>query len=204
MIISLDYRQGIIDKAEPMAGFRKNALTKNVVFMVMVTIAVVGLAHGVSSVPAQVKADHHDSASTLAPAEDISGMYSFLNDGEFVQISLDKSTASGYISRMGDLESDRGTFLDQFFSQASVQGHEVAFTTQQIHGVWFEFKGRFDRGPAKTKTNDGYYVLRGTHKEFTTDANKKTTSRSREVEFKLLAQPDDSDEPAVKSDHPKD
>ena len=121
-----------------------------------------------------------------------------------MQINLDKSEASGYISRLGDLESDRGTFLDQFFSQASVQGHDVAFTTKQIHGVWFEFKGRFDRGPAKTKASDGYYVLRGTLKEFTTDANKNTTSRSREVEFKLLAQPDDSDEPAAKKDRPKD
>jgi hypothetical protein len=187
-----------------MTGFRGNGLKKNVVFMVMVTVAVAWLVHGVPSVHAQVKADHHDSASSPAPAEDISGMYSFLNDGEFVQIDLEKSGATGYISRMGDLESDRGTFLDQFFSKASVQGHDVAFTTKQIHGVWFEFKGRFDRGPAKTKTSDGYYVLRGTLKEFTTDANKNTTSRSREVEFKLLAQPDDSDEPAVKSDRPKD
>jgi len=185
---------------------RKNESRKNVGFLILFIAAAVCYALGAPSLQAQTKADHQDSSSTPAPApaEDISGMYSFLNDGEFVQISLDKSTASGYISRMGDLESDRGTFLDQFFSQASVQGHEVAFTTQQIHGVWFEFKGRFDRGPAKTKTNDGYYVLRGTLKEFTTDANKKTTSRSREVEFKLLAQPDDSDEPAAKSDRPKD
>jgi hypothetical protein len=186
-----------------MAGFRKNALTKVVIFMVMVTVAVVCLAHGVSSVQAQVKADHHDSASAPAPAEDISGMYSFLNDGEFVQINLDQSGATGYISRMGDLESDRGTFLDQFFSKATVQGHDVAFITKQIHGVWFEFKGRFDRGPGKTKTSDGYYVLRGTLKEFATDANKNTTSRSREVEFKLLAQPDDSDNTPAKSDRPK-
>jgi len=189
---------------ELMVAHRKNALRKNVGFLVFVMVATACYGLGSPSLQAQTKADHQDSASAPAPAEDISGMYSFLNDGEFVQINLDKSGASGYISRMGDLESDRGTFLDQFFSQASVQGHDVAFTTKQIHGVWFEFKGKFDRGSAKTKTNDGYYVLRGTLKEFTTDANKKTTSRSREVEFKLLAQPDDSDEPAVKSDRPKD
>jgi hypothetical protein len=176
---------------------------KNVGFFVLVIITAAFQARGASCSLAQTKAGHQDSASAPAPAEDISGMYSFLHDGEFVQISLDQSGASGYISRIGDLESDRGTFLDQFFSKASVQGHEVAFTTKEIHGVWFEFKGRFDRGPAKTKSNDGYYVLRGTLKEFTTDANKNTTSRSREVEFKLLAQPDDSDQPA-KSDQPKD
>lgn len=170
-------------------------LRKNVGFVILLIGIVVYQTLGLPSLQAQTKAGHQDSASAAGPSEDISGMYSFLNDGEFLQISLDKNGASGYISRMGDLESDRGIFLDQFFSKASVQGHDVVFTTKQIHGVWFEFKGRFDRGPAKTRSNDGYYVLRGTLKEFTTDVNKNTTSRSREVEFKLLAQPDDSDEP---------
>ncbi|HEV3315363.1 MAG TPA: hypothetical protein VG488_00290 [Candidatus Angelobacter sp.] len=129
--------------------------------------------------------------ATPAAAEDISGMYTFLKEGEFLQINLDQNGVSGYISRQGDLESDRGAFLDQFFSQASVRGHDVVFTTKPVHGVWFEFKGRFDRGPAKTKKEDGYYVVRGTLKEFTTGADKNTNSRSRQVEFKLLAQPDE-------------
>jgi hypothetical protein len=129
------------------------------------------------------------TALPATPAEDISGMYSFLKEGEFVQITLDQNGVSGYISRQGDLDSDRGAFLDQFFSQASVHGHDVTFTTKQVHGVWFEFKGRFDRGPSKTKQEDGYYILRGTLKEFTTGADKNTTSRSRQVEFKLLGQP---------------
>jgi hypothetical protein len=130
------------------------------------------------------------SASNPA-AEDISGIYSFLKDGEFLQITLEPAGVSGYISSRGDLESDRGVFLDHFFSSASVQGHDVVFATKPVHGVWFEFKGRFDRGKAKDKTEDGYYLLRGTLTEFVTDAAKKTTSRSREVEFKWLAQPDD-------------
>jgi len=127
------------------------------------------------------------------PAEDISGMYSFLKEGEFVQINLEEGGVSGYVSRLGDLDSDRGTFIDQFFSKASVQDHDVAFTTKPVHGVWFEFKGRFDRGSAKSKADDGYYVLRGTLSEFVTDSNQKTTSRSRQVEFKLLGQPQDDE-----------
>ena len=127
------------------------------------------------------------------PAEDISGMYSFLKEGEFVQINLEEGGVSGYVSRLGDLDSDRGTFIDQFFSKASVQDHDVAFTTKPVHGVWFEFKGRFDRGSAKSKADDGYYVLRGTLSEFVTDSNQKTTSRSRQVEFKLLGQPQDEE-----------
>jgi len=123
------------------------------------------------------------------PAEDISGMYSFLREGEFVQINLGEDGASGYISRKGDLDSDRGAFLDQFFDKASVTGHDVTFITKPLHGVTFQFTGRFERGSAKSKAYDGYYVLRGTLKELVTDNNGKTTSQSREVAFKLLGQP---------------
>ena len=117
-------------------------------------------------------------------------MYSFLKDGEFVQITMEQSGLSGYISRMGEMESDRGEVLDQFFTKAAVHGHNISFTTKAVHGVWFEFKGRFERGPAKTRAEDAYYILHGTLTEFTGDANKPT-SRSREVEFKWLAQPDE-------------
>src|SRR5215467_1614704 len=80
--------------------------------------------------------------NTVSPVEDISGMYSFRNPGEYLQINLEGDGVSGYISRMGDLESDHGTFLDHFFDKGSVQGHDVEFTTRVLHGEWFEFKGR--------------------------------------------------------------
>jgi hypothetical protein len=106
---------------------------------------------------------------------------------------------------MGDSDSDHGVFLDQFFAKADVQGHEVSFTTRPLHSMWYEFKGRFDRGPAKAKTDDGYYILRGTLKEFSTNDGKIVVERSRSVEFKLLAQPDDSEEvDPAKPKKPKD
>jgi hypothetical protein len=126
------------------------------------------------------------------PAEDISGMYTFLKEGEFLQINVDKTVVSGYISRMGETDSDNGVFLDQFFDRVQIQGHEVTFTTKPLHNIWYEFKGRFERGPGKTKLDDGYYILRGTLKEMTLDENKKPVAHSREVELKSLGQPDDS------------
>ena len=51
--------------------------------------------------------------SAPAAAPDISGMYTFLRDGEFVQIDRDGSQIDGFISRYGDSDSDRGAFLDQ-------------------------------------------------------------------------------------------
>lgn len=168
-------------------------------FLTLVTITAAchaqdGLAKRGQGKSAQAQ---EDPASAIAPhaAEDITGMYSFLKDGEFVQITLEKNMVSGYISRQGESDTDHGVFLDQFFDRADVQGHAVSFITKPLHSIWYEFKGKFDRGPAKTKTDDGYYVLRGTLKEFTTNADKSVSQRSREVEFKLLAQPDDSEEP---------
>lgn len=187
------------------------ALTRKIVgFLTLVIIVAAGVAvcgaQGGFAVRGQSKAGEQDSRNNSAstPAEDISGMYSFLKEGEFVQINLEKTAVSGYISRMGESESDRGVFLDQFFDKAQIQGHDVSFTTKQLHNIWYEFKGKFERGSGKTKADDGYYVLRGTLKEFTLDENKKPVAHSREVEFKSLAQPDDSEPAATaKSKKPK-
>jgi hypothetical protein len=140
----------------------------------------------------KTSASKSQPATNTAAAEDISGTYSFLKEGEFVQINLEQSGVSGYISRQGELESDRGQFLDQFFSKAVVSGHDISFTTKPLHGIWFEFKGRFERGPADSKAKDAYYIIHGTLTEFRADAENKTTSRSREVEFKWMARPEES------------
>jgi hypothetical protein len=179
---------------------------KTIAFLTYVTMATTCFAQGGLATRGQNKASQEDAANAVVPhaAEDISGMYSFLKEGEFLQITLEKSAVSGYISREGDSDSDNGVFLDQFFAKADVQDHDVSFTTRAIHGVWFEFKGRFDRGPGKTKGDDAYYILKGTLKEMTTADDKSVTARSRDVEFKLLAQPDDSGEaPPPKSKKPK-
>jgi len=187
--------------AQPLLLRRKALLPLTLVMLAGVCHAQAGL-----STRGQNKAAQEDSANAVVPhaAEDISGMYSFVKEGEFLQITLEKTAVTGYISRMGDSESDTGVFLDQFFAKADVQGHDVSFTTRTLHSVWYEFKGKFTRGPGKTKGDDGYYILRGTLKELTTNnAEKTVSSRSREVEFKLLAQPEDSDEAPAKGKKPK-
>jgi len=130
------------------------------------------------------------------PADDYSGMYTFLQDGEFVQITIeDQGRVTGFVSRYGDGESDRGAFLDQFFKDGKLEGKKLSFTTQVVHGVWFEFNGAFERGEGKSPADEAYYWLKGTLVESSTDAEKKTSSRSREVVFKSF--PRDT-EPAPK------
>ena len=123
------------------------------------------------------------------PAEDYSGMYAFLQEGEFVQVTVeDAGRLTGFVSRYGDLESDRGVFLDQFFKKANLDGKKLSFTTDTVHGVWYEFKGTVERGEGKNLGDEAYYVLKGTLIQYTIDANKKTVSKSREVSFKSFPQ----------------
>jgi hypothetical protein len=111
-----------------------------------------------------------------------SGMYSFLKEGEFVQVTVeDADRVTGFISRFDD-EAGKGEFQDQFFKSASLDGNQI------VHGIAFEFKGAVERGEAENPADEGYYVLKGTLTESTTDANKKVTSQKQEVAFKMFPQ----------------
>jgi hypothetical protein len=125
------------------------------------------------------------TSAPAKPTENYSGMYSFLKDGEFVQITVeDEGRVTGFISRYGDSESDRGAFLNQFFKQGKLEGTRLAFTSDTVHGLSYEFKGTVERGLGKTLEDEAYYIVKGTLTEYRTDADKKVTSKSREVIFK--------------------
>lgn len=123
--------------------------------------------------------------TTPQPVDDYSGMYSFLRDGEFIQITVeDSGNVSGFISRYGDTDSDKDTFLDQFFDSGKLNGAHLTFKTKAVHGSWFTFDGTLERGAGKSTDEEGYYVARGTLIRFQTDSEKKTSQESRSVAFK--------------------
>ena len=137
-----------------------------------------------NSAPSQ--SNSAQNAQTPAgPEADWSGMYTFLQEGEFVQLDFQPGgKLDGFVSRLGTLDSDHGLVLDQFVKSGSWSGHDVTFTTNTVHGTWFGFKGRVDRGPGKTVNDDGYYIVKGTLTETTEDSNKKSTAHSRELTVK--------------------
>ena len=137
-----------------------------------------------------------------------SGAYEFLRRGEFIQLTIDHGIVSGYISRIGDLPSDQGLVLDQFFDTADLDGDHLTFRTRPLHGQTLAFDGTItqidepdDRPSHKHKKHpsahaddqdDGSdaepkatYVLNGTLTE-TTSAFGKATERSRDVSLKSL------------------
>jgi len=131
---------------------------------------------------------NQDRQSSATPGADYSGMYSFLRDGEFVQVTVeDQGHVIGFVSRYSDSEA-AGNFLDHFFKSGKLEGNRLAFSTETVHGVSFEFRGTVERGEGKNRGDEAYYVLKGTLVENTTDEAKKTSSRSREVVLKSFPQ----------------
>lgn len=103
--------------------------------------------------------DTRSSGRTILPLE-ASGEYT-LGSGEFVDVELQPDRLTGYITRLGDRESDEGTPLTFFFATSRLAGQRFSFTTRQVHGVWFSFEGTIVRGNARTRDQQGYYLLEG-------------------------------------------
>ncbi len=143
------------------------------------------------SAGAQARPDRQkeDPQSVAPPGAEYSGMYSFLRDGEFVQVTVEaEGRVTGFVSRFGDTESDRGVFLDHFFKSGKLDGNQLTFTTEIVHGVSFQFRGTVERGAGKSPGDEAYYVLKGTLVENTTDEAKKTSSRTSDVALKSFPQ----------------
>jgi len=140
---------------------------------------------------AQDKEKDQKPPAPVLPGSEYSGMYNFLREGEFVQVTVEEQgRVTGFVSRYGDSESDRGEFLDHFFKQGTgkLEGNRLTFATDTVHGVWFEFRGTVERGEGKNPGDEAFYVLKGTLVENSTDEQKKATSRSREVTLKSFPQ----------------
>jgi hypothetical protein len=96
---------------------------------------------------------------TILPPE-ASGEYQ-LGGGGIIEIGLQPDRLSGYITRLGDRASDEGTPLTFFFATSRLSGQRMTFITRQVHGVWWSFEGTIVRGPARTRDQQGYYLLEG-------------------------------------------
>ncbi len=125
-----------------------------------------------------------DAANSPKPASDYSGIYSFLKDADYVQLTVkDQGNVIGLISRYAESGRD-GEFINQLFKSGHLDGNQLVFTTESVGGVSFEFRGTIERGEGKSRNDEAYYVLKGTLVETTTDAAKKISSHSTAVALK--------------------
>jgi len=147
------------------------------------TMAVLGcLLALIAALPPRARAQ----ASTPAPANapDLSGMFTFLKEGEFVQLTLEDGKLSGFVSRFGETESDKGQFIDQFFEKASLDGDHLYFKTKTVHAIWYELDGTVAVVPGKLVGDEGYRVIRGKLTQHTADAKGADRASERTVELK--------------------
>ena len=137
---------------------------------------------------------------TPRQGSEYTGAYTFLRDGEFVQITVeDGGRVSGFVSRYGDLESDKGAYLDHFFKSGKLEGTRLSFSTAIVHGVSFEFAGTIGRGGAPKPEEEGYYVIEGKLTEISNDRGGKGSSKERGVTFKSFAKKADGAGPTPPS-----
>lgn len=115
---------------------------------------------------------------------DLSGTFSFLREGEFVQLTVEDGQLSGFVSRFGQTESDKDQFIDHFFDKAALQGNHLTFKTKTVHAVWYEFDGTLTTVPGKEKGAEGYRQLDGKLTMHAGDATGKEQVSERTVEFK--------------------
>jgi len=149
-------------------------------FLIALTVCLLTLA--VARPP--IASATQKSAKAQDAASDISGMYTFLREGEFVQFTVDDGRLSGYVSRFGDSDSDKGQFIDQFFDKTSLQGDHLSFTTKTIHGMWYEFSGTVTTTPGRKPPEEGYRVIKGTLIQHSSDDKGADKAMQRQVEFK--------------------
>jgi hypothetical protein len=165
----------------------------------LILVLALGFAGASAELQAQEAKPSGDAGAKSAPAavarpdakagQAYSGMYAFLKEGEFVQVTVeDAGHVTGFISRFGDGENDKGEFLDQFFKSAKLEENKLSFTTEMVRGVSFDFKGTVERGEGKNPGDEAYFVLQGTLTQNASDANKKVTSHSQDVAFKMFPQ----------------
>jgi len=123
------------------------------------------------------------SQSTPAVSTDLSGMFTFLREGEFVQLTVEDGQLSGFVSRFGDTESDKGQFIDHFFDKASIQGEHLYFKTKTVHAIWYEFDGTLTTAAGKQKGEEGYRTLNGKLTMHKADATGTEQASERTVTF---------------------
>jgi hypothetical protein len=148
-------------------------MKKNVFGIVLLVLGLVAAGLGQAGVTAKAEV-----------GGDITGLYSFVNEGEFVQIEANDGNVGGVISRFKNEDREKAEFVDQYLEQGKLEGSTLSFrTAPAADGIWFEFSGTVERGGAKSPQGEGYWNVRGKLTEHS-NVDGKATEKVRELTLK--------------------
>lgn len=136
--------------------------------------------------------------------DEITGMYSFAREGEFVEIEVDSGKVTGVVSRFQSDDPEKAGFVDQFFAEAKLEASRLSFRTKPAGGVWFEFSGVVERGAGKTPSEEGYWNIRGTLTERRTASDGKVTQKTSDLTLRSFPQEAEPASPGPESPDSKD
>jgi hypothetical protein len=98
----------------------------------------------------------HEAKGFSTLPETASGEYELDEDGSVVQITIEQSRLTGYVTKM-----DHGTALTLPFDQTTLAGDRLSFTTKTVHGVRYSLSGMIVRGDAAGLSQGDFYRLTG-------------------------------------------
>jgi hypothetical protein len=105
--------------------------------------------------------------------------------GEGVQLTEQFGDVTGYLTLKASPDGGKPTLQSYFFNHIEGGGGDFSFTTKAVHGLWYSFEGKIERGPSDTPALEGYYQLTGT---LITHNDTKGTTQQRKISLKRVGQ----------------
>src|SRR3954468_1262899 len=113
--------------------------------------------------------------------------YTFLAADEELELStVPGNILLGYVSTHGVGDTDRHLLLAMFFQKGTINGDEIYFITKPVHGLRYEFKGKIERGTAKSPAEEGYFQITGRLTQHLANDEGKAAFSAREITFKSM------------------
>jgi hypothetical protein len=129
--------------------------------------------------------------TTSTQVDNISGMYTFLQEGEFVQIDMEEGNrVTGFVSRLGNTDSDKGAVLDHLIKEGELKGNQIHFKTRALHGIWYEFFGTVQQDNSKAPGQEGFHIMKGKLFQYVDNGLEKPNGKSREITMKSFPMDD--------------
>ncbi|HEY0785320.1 MAG TPA: hypothetical protein VGD62_05570 [Acidobacteriaceae bacterium] len=121
------------------------------------------LEHRAAPFPAPAARAGTPAVRKLLPAV-AEGEYRWREPGEVIELYVEDGFLRGYLTRRSERGDPASTPLTFSFvpEGTGASGDLLRFTTQRIHGEWYSFEGRVERGEALSSRQEGYYLLTGT------------------------------------------